>query len=198
MLSPGFVESDPVAMLPWYAVRVRTRSEVLVDRILKGKGFESYVPTYRARRIWSDRVRTVDSPLYPGYVFCRFEFERRLPILQSIGVLEVVNDGRKGLPIPEQEVQAIRTILKSQLEVSPWPYLRVGEKVEIHRGPLRGIEGILLSQKKNFRLVVSIPLLQRSVRVEIEGDWVRPLHSTIASPSRLSFTVPALREVATG
>ena len=171
----GYVELAPAPVLPWYAVRVRTRSEILVGDLLKGRGFESYVPTYRARRVWSDRVHTVDSPLYPSYVFCRFDFERRLPVLQSAGVMEIVNDGRKGLPIPEDEIQAIRTILQSNLKVGPWPYLKIGQRVEIRKGPLRGIVGILLVQKKNFRLVASIPLLQRSVNVEIEGDWVRPL-----------------------
>lgn len=160
---------------PWYAVRVRTRSELLADQILRGKGYETFLPTYQTRRIWSDRVKQLELPLYPGYVFCRFEFEHRLPILQSVGVMDVVNDGRKGLAIPEDEILAVRRIMESRLKVGPFPFLHAGQTVEIHKGPLQGIEGILVVQKKNFRLVVSIPLLQRSVNVEIEGDWVRPV-----------------------
>jgi transcription antitermination factor NusG len=167
--------------IPWYAVRVRSRSESLVDQVLNGKGFETFLPTYRSKRVWSDRTVELDQPLYPGYVFCRFEFERRLPILQSVGVVDIVSAGREPLPIPESDILTVRRIVDSQLRSSPWPFLRTGQRVEIHKGPLRGIEGILLVQKKNYRLVVSIPLLQRSVNVEIEGDWVRPLSSPLCA-----------------
>jgi len=172
-------EESQSHVFPWYAVRVRTKSELLVHQVLQGKGFETLVPTYKVRRVWSDRVKNVDMPLYPGYVFCRFEFERRLPVLQSVGVVDVINDGRKGLPIPEPEMEAIRKIVESKMRTSPWPFLQVGQRVEVYRGPLTGVEGILLAQKKNFRLVVSVPLLQRSVNVEIEGDWVRPVSSAV-------------------
>lgn len=159
----------------WYAVRVRSKSEFLANQALESRGLETFLPTYSSRRIWSDRVKHLQLPLYPGYVFCRFDFDRRLPVLQSPGVIDIVTDGRKGLAVSEQELQAVRRIVDSKLNVSPWPYLKVGQHVEVHRGPLRGVEGILLVQKKNFRLIVSITLLQRSVKVEIEGDWVRPV-----------------------
>lgn len=166
----------------WYAVRVRSKCEFLANQILENKGFETFLPTYASRRIWSDRVKNLSLPLYPGYVFCRFEFEQRLPILQSQGVVEVVNDGRRGLSIPENELTAVRKIVESDLKVAPWPFLQIGQRVEVHRGPLQGVEGILLAQKKNYRLVVSVTLLQRSVNVEIEGDWVRPVNSPVACP----------------
>jgi transcription antitermination factor NusG len=164
----------------WYAVRVRSKCEFLANQILENKGFETFLPTYTSKRIWSDRVKHLSLPLYPGYVFCRFEFEHRLPVLQSHGVVDVVNDGRRGLSIPEHELSAVRRIVESDLKVAPWPFLQVGQHVEVHRGPLQGVEGILLAQKKNYRLVVSITLLQRSVNVEIEGDWVRPVNSPAA------------------
>lgn len=170
----------------WYAVRVRSNCEFLANQILENKGFETFLPTYNSRRIWSDRVKNLSLPLYPGYVFCRLEFERRLPVLQSPGVVDIVNDGRRGLSIPEEELAAIRKIVDSKLKVTPWPFLQVGQRVEVHRGPLQGVEGILLAQKKNFRLVVSVSLLQRSVNVEIEGDWVRPVHTQEPRARRLA------------
>jgi transcription antitermination factor NusG len=172
-------EGEGPLRFPWYALRLRSRSEHLADQLLKARGVETFLPTYRARRVWSDRIKILDLPLYPGYLFCRFEYERRLPILQCSGVVDVVSDGRKGLVIPEEEIMAVRKIVQSELRCSPWPFLKAGQRVEIHKGPLRGIEGTLLVQKKNYRLVVSIPLLQRSVNVEIEEDWVRPLSSSI-------------------
>lgn len=168
----------------WYAVRVRSNREFLANQILENKGFETFLPTYNSRRIWSDRVKNLSLPLYPGYVFCRFEFEQRLPILQTHGVVDVVNDGRRGLSIPENELAAVRKIVESHLKVAPWPFLQVGQRVEVHRGPLQGVEGILLAQKKNYRLVVSVTLLQRSVNVEIEGDWVRPIRSIAQRPDQ--------------
>lgn len=177
-----FWRRSHILMLPsvadarlWYAVRVRSKSEHLVNHVLETKGFDTFLPTYDSKRIWSDRVKLLQLPLYPGYVFCRFEFEKRLPILQSLGVVDIVGDGKRGLSIPESELAAIRRIVDSKLKVSPWPFLRVGQRVEVHRGPLQGVEGILLAHKKNYRLVVSVTLLQRSVNVEIEGDWVRPI-----------------------
>jgi transcription antitermination factor NusG len=176
---PEFPNENSPGSFPWYAVKVRSRSEKLVDQVLNGKGFESYLPTYRSRRVWSDRTVELHEPLYPGYVFCRFEFERRLPILQSPGVVDIVRAGRAPLPVPQEDIMAIRRIVDSELKASPWPFLDVGQRVEICKGPLRGLRGILLVQKRHHRLVVSLPLLQRSVNVEIEGDWVRPLPASV-------------------
>jgi transcription antitermination factor NusG len=176
---PELPNENSQSSFPWYAVKVRSRSEKLVDQVLKGKGFESYLPTYRSRRFWSDRTVELHEPLYPGYVFCRFEFDYRLPVLQSIGVVDIVMAGRAPLPVPQEDIVAIRRIVDSELISTPWPFLDVGQRVEICKGPLRGLRGILLIQKRHYRLVVSIPLLQRSVKVEIEGDWVRPLPASM-------------------
>lgn len=164
---------------PWYVVRVRSNFEHIAHQVIMGKGYESFLPTYKSKRVWSDRTKEISLPLYPGYVFCRFDFDRRLPIITTPGVVEVINDGRRGLPVEETEIAAIRKIVGADLRLTPWPYLRVGQRVEVRRGPLQGVEGILLAQKKNFRLIVSIELLQRSVNVEIEGDWVRPLETPV-------------------
>lgn len=172
----GAASSD-WGVLPWYALRVRSNAERLAYQALTGKGFETFLPSYVSRRSWSDRVKVLELPLYPGYLFCRFDFDRRLPVLQSFGVLDVVGDGHRGIPIEEDEIASVRKIVNSDLKATPWPFLRNGQMVQVVKGPLRGVEGILLQQKKNYRLIVSISLLQRSVNVEIEGEWVRPIVS---------------------
>jgi transcription antitermination factor NusG len=117
----------------------------------------------------------MESPLFSGYVFCRFDVSKRLPILTTPGVVSVVGIGKQPLPIPDDELAAIKTILESAQYAEPWPYLREGQKVRLERGPLSGVEGIILKKKKSdkWRLVVSVTLLQRSVAAEVERDWVR-------------------------
>lgn len=160
---------------PWYAIRVRSRFESVSAAGLTGKGYDPFLPLYRARRRWSDRVKQMDLPLFPGYVFCRFDPASRLPVLTTPGVVNIVGYGRDPVPIDEKEIANIRAIIASGLPATPWPYLRTGQRVLIEHGPLAGIEGIVLELKKELRLVVSVTMLQRSVGVEIDREWIRPL-----------------------
>ena len=159
----------------WYAIRVRSKFERIVSTALSGKGYEEYLPCYRSRRKWSDRSKDLDLPLFPGYLFCRFDVELRLPILVTPGVISIVGIGKIPVAIADQEIDAIQTMVRSGLLLRPWPQLAVGSSVVIEKGPLKGLEGIALDIKKKYHLFVSVPLLQRSVSVEIERDWVRPL-----------------------
>ena len=166
----------------WYAIRVRSRFERVASATLAGKGYEEFLPLYRARRRWSDRSKELDLPLFPGYLFCRFDVqERLLPILTTPGVISITGAGRIPVPIPDPEILAIQIMIGSGLCVQPWPLLSVGSKVLIERGPLAGIEGVLLNADKRYRLVVSVSLLQRSVAVEIDRDWIRPISKGLAS-----------------
>jgi transcription antitermination factor NusG len=176
----SFTFPDPavaavVEVHPWYAVRVKSRQEHVVGMSLAGKGFERFLPLFRSVRRWSDRVKELDLPLFQGYVFARFDFERRLPILQTPGVVHVVGFGSQATPIPEDEIAAIQAVVGSGLPASPWPFLEAGRRVRVERGPLEGTEGILVSIKNRDRIVVSISLLQRSVSVEIDRNWIRPI-----------------------
>jgi transcription antitermination factor NusG len=150
--------------------------EAQVSISLRGKGYEEFAPVYRSRRRWSDRVKELELPLFPGYVFCRLNIrDRLLPVLTTFGVKGIVSAGRSPIPIDEHEIDAIRAVLRSGLGAQPWPFLQVGSKVYIERGPLAGVEGIILSTDKTYRLVVSVNLLQRSVAVEIDREWARPI-----------------------
>lgn len=160
----------------WYALHIRSKFERVASATLSGKGYEEFLPVYSSKRRWSDRQKEIELPLFPGYLFCRFDAqERLLPILTTPGVISIVGAGRVPAPIPEQQIDAIRTVIRSGLCAQPWPHLAVGSKVVIERGPLAGIEGVTLDVDKKYRLIVSVPLLQRSVAVEIDRDWVRPI-----------------------
>ncbi len=159
--------------LPWYALQVRPRWEKLAALALGQKGYDPFLPLYTSRNRWSDRYKDVSLPLFPGYVFCRFDLSRRLPVMTTPGILSVVG-GRTPVPVDSAELDAIATLVRSGLPASPWPFLKVGQRVRIERGALAGLEGILLSLKKDFRVVLSVSLLQRSVAVEIDRDWLSP------------------------
>ena len=159
----------------WYALHVRTRFEKVVARNLKGKGYEEFLPSYRRTNRWSDRTKQIELPLFPGYVFCRFNPSHRLPILTTPGVNAIVGMGKTILPVEERELENIRSVLKSDFCCEPWSYIEVGQRVRVEYGPLAGTEGIVTMLKNTCRLVISINLLQRSVAVEIDRDCLKPI-----------------------
>jgi transcriptional antiterminator NusG len=164
--------------LPWYAVRVKSNCERTVATLLEQRGYQRFLPTCKVRTCWSDRVKTADRILFPGYVFCSFNTNKRLPILSTPGVLHLVGVGKEPAPVPEMEMRALWTTLQSGVPLGPWPYLQSGDWVVVERGVLAGVEGIVTQIKGGYRLVVSIGLLQRSIAAEIDRDWVRPLRRT--------------------
>ena len=169
----SFLTAEADTLFPWFAVRTRSNFEQLTATVLRSKGLEEFLPVAMARRRWSDRVKTIETPLFPGYVFCRFDRSNRLPILTVPGVVSVIGVGKEPMPIPDHEIEAIETVLRSGLHSQPWPYLPGGQRIRIEKGALTGLEGIVVNGKKNeWRLVVSVTLLQRSVAVEIDRAWI--------------------------
>jgi transcription antitermination factor NusG len=163
-------------LLPWFALQVRSRQELTVAEYLRGQGFEGFLPLYKCRKIWSDRIKEVDSPLFPGYLFCRFNAEDRLPVLKAPGIVQIVGFNRMPVPVDESEITAIQTLMASGIPNQPWPFLGIGDRVRIQSGPLAGLEGLLTDFKGGFRLVLSVTLLQRSVAVEIDSALVTSLN----------------------
>jgi transcriptional antiterminator RfaH len=161
----------------WVALQVRARSEKLVTSALTAKGIEVFLPLYSTRRRWSDRIKEVQLPLFDGYVFCRMDLQYRLPALTIPGVIQFVGVGKTPVPIEDGEIAALQAVMRSGLPSTPWPFLRVGQRIRVEHGPLRDLEGILLQAKGSHRLVLSVSLLQRSVAVEIDRDCVAPVQS---------------------
>ena len=166
---------------PWFAVRVRSNQERTAILHLRQRGYEEFAPSYKSERIWSDRKKQIDQFLFPGYVFCRFNPDDRLPVLTAPGVVDLVGFGRVPEPIPNDEIERVRRMVESGLLVTPYPFLHVGQTVLIERGPLPGLEGMLVELKGKRRLVVSINLLQRSVSAELDRHSVRPVRAPAIS-----------------
>lgn len=160
---------------PWYALSVKVGREKSVACLLRNKGFSEFLPLYTSCRRWSDRIQQVELPLFPGYVFCRFDFHARLPILVTPGLFHIVGMGNTPAPVDPGEISALQSVVASGLLMQPWPFLRVGQRVIIQQGPLRNMEGILTEIKGQRNLIISITLLQRSVAVCVERAGVRPV-----------------------
>lgn len=159
----------------WYAIHVRSRHEKTVENSLRGKGYTVFSPSYCTRCKRVDRIAEIEVALFPGYVFCQFDCNKRLPILMTPGVVNVVGRGNRAEPVDDTEIASIRTIALAGRPVQPWPFLRMGQRIRLQAGPLAGAEGIFLRVKDEYHLVVSITLLQRAVSVVIEKDAVAPL-----------------------
>ena len=163
------------ARVSWYALQVRSRKEAYVASQIEGQGFECLLPTYKSIRKWSDRVKELEQPLFPGYLFCRFDFQNRRPVITTPGVLQIVGFGRTAAPVADEEIRALQLAVSSDIPKQPWPYLEIGQKVQVVYGNLTGLEGILVNVKGNHRVVLSVKLLQRSVALEVETSWLCPV-----------------------
>lgn len=167
-------EREPV--LAWYAIHVKSRVEKTIADCLARKGFEIFLPVQKCRRRWSDRYKEIEIALFPGYVFGRFDPRDRLPILTTPSVFAIVGDSISLTPIPPEQMESVRRLTVSGQIVEPCPFLKIGEKVSIERGPLAGVKGILTRIRNTWRVVVSVDLIQQSISVEVDRECLRVLH----------------------
>ena len=175
-----------IGVKPWFALRVKPNYEKPVATALRGKGIEEFLPLFRSRRQWSDRVKVMDLPLFPGYLFCRLNLEERMPLLTTPGFLYIVGIGKNPQPVDESEIEAIQSVLRSGVPVTPWPSLVVGQKVQLKHGPLRGLVGVLTKIANQHRMYVSVTLLKRSISVEVAPEWLHPVEESPAAVAEKS------------
>jgi transcription antitermination factor NusG len=154
--------------LPWFALKVRDRSEQIAMSGLLHKGYNPFAPTYMTRRVYRDRVKTFDAPVFPGYVFCQFDPVQKFVVLNSPAVNYIVQFGNVMTPVSANEIEAIRRAVAAGAK--PVAYLTVGQRVRIARGSLAGLEGVLLRAEGGPRVVISVVMLQRSIAVNIDSD----------------------------
>ena len=161
--------------LRWYAVRTRSRHEKQVRDRLATQGVEHLMPTVLRLSQWKDRKKEIEAPLFSGYCFARFSWQDRTTVLKVAGAVEIVGGGHSPEPIPDAEINALKSLMASKLPYDAHPYLREGMMVEVRRGPLEGVRGILLRKAKRHRLVISIHLIQQAAAVEIDAAEVAPV-----------------------
>ncbi len=170
----------------WYALCTRLRWEKKIESALRQHQLSTYLPLIQERHHWSDRSKTVEVPLFPGYLFVRTEgsSENRLGILQIKGVLGFAGARREGSELNESEIENLRLVLDHGSKVSSHPFLRAGQRARICSGALQGVEGVILSVNNRKKLVISVELIQRSVAITCDGYEVAPCQPVPASRVR--------------
>jgi transcription antitermination factor NusG len=161
--------------LHWYALRTRSRHEKLVRDQLAAQGVEPFLPLIERARQWKDRRKLVAFPLFPGYCFARFPVSLRVAVLSTTGVVQVLGNHDGPVPVPDAEIEAVRRLVTSTLPYDPHPYLREGMQVEVIRGPLAGVRGILLRKGTRARLVMGVTLIHQAASVELDALDVAPV-----------------------
>jgi transcription antitermination factor NusG len=159
----------------WFAVYTSSRHEKQVAKQMCERGIESFLPLTEKAHHWRKRATVrLQLPLFPNYLFVHIALLQRRAVLQIPGVLGIVGCGPIPCPLPDAEIEMLRTSVELG-RVEPHPYLDRGERVRIQAGPMAGLEGILLRKKNDLRLILSLDLIQRSVAVEIDTQDVEPV-----------------------
>jgi transcription termination/antitermination protein NusG len=159
----------------WFAIQTRSRHEKVVRDQLAAKSITHLLPLWRKRSIWKDRVKFVDVPLFSGYLFGYFALQDKITVLETVGVARLVGINGKPMPIPEEQIVAVRTMMEHRLPCSPHPYLVEGMRVRIKCGLLAGAEGILIAKKQRHRLVISLDIIHQAVAVDVDSAAIEPL-----------------------
>src|SRR5262249_31238528 len=171
---PGLGSASDLTFLRWYAACTHPRHEKLVARQLQERRIECFLPLYRDVRRWKDRRKELDMVLFPGYVFTRLDLRDRLRVLQLQGVTRFVCFYGKPAPLPVEEIESLRRGLEKGVYARSHPYLKVGRRVRVVKGPLAGAQGILLRTKEKCRVVISMDAIQQSVALEVDATDVVP------------------------
>nr|MBI3612151.1 UpxY family transcription antiterminator [Nitrospirota bacterium] len=159
----------------WYALRTRSRHEKQVREWLAKQEIERLLPSLVRVSQWKDRKKAIEVPLFPGYCFARFYWHDRLAVLKIPGVVQIVGGGSSPEPVPDEEIEALKKLMISTLPYDAHPYLREGMAIEVIRGPLEGVRGILLRKEKRYRLVISVHLIKQAAAVEIDAGDIAPV-----------------------
>lgn len=159
----------------WIAIQVRPRYELMTSDLLRYKGYETFVPTYRAERQWSDRRKELTRPLFMGYIFCRLSGKLQAPIMSSPGIIRIVGSRSDAAKIENHEIESLQRVIANRVSARPCSFLNVGDRVRILDGSLAGIEGILVRHKTRDRLVLSVTLVQRSIEIELQDVQLQAL-----------------------
>lgn len=162
--------------LCWYAAYTCANHEKRIAAQLGQRDIEHFLPMYEAVHRWKDRRMRLQLPLFPSYIFVHLLLRDRLRVLQVPGVVRLVGFGEHPTVLPREEIEMLRNGFRGELNAQPHPYLTKGRRVRIISGPLTGLEGILLRKKSNFRLIVSIDLIMRSIVVDVDAADIRPLN----------------------
>jgi transcription antitermination factor NusG len=153
----------------WLAAYTRSRHEHHVAHQLRLKELEFLLPTYQRFVRWSDRIKTSEAPLFPGYIFVHVTERERVPVLETMGVVHLVSTAGKPTVLPDEDVERLRTCTLRSGDVEPHPYLRIGHRVRVKHGPFAGWEGTLVEKQNSLRLVINVDQILKSLAINLHG-----------------------------
>jgi transcription antitermination factor NusG len=158
-----------IGIASWFAIQTRLNIEKTVEMSLFTKGYETFLPTYKQidRGPAGSSIR--EKPLFPGYLFCRILCAGGSKIVETPGVIRIVKFCGRPCEVPESQIEAIRTIVRTDTPRKPLQTLVCGATVRIEKGPLSGLQGVLMSDSDADWIVISIDLMGRSVAARIES-----------------------------
>ena len=138
----------------------------------------TFLPLVTEIRRWSDRKKKVELPLFSCYVFVKLvasNNDERMRVYRTNGVFRIVSMRGEAIPIPEEQIEALRTVVTQEVPWVEHPFLKIGQRVRIRGGSLEGVEGVLLSRNGDRTLIISVDAIQRSLAVRVEGYDVEAL-----------------------
>jgi len=162
----------------WYAVQTRARNEKAISERLQEQGFTTFLPLVTEIRRWSDRKKKVELPLFSCYLFVKLvagNNDERMRVYRTNGVFRIVSMLGEPIPVPDEQIEALRAVVTQQVPWTEHPFLKIGQRVRIRGGSLEGVEGVLLSRNGDRTLIISVDAIQRSLAVRVEGYDVEAL-----------------------
>ncbi|MGO9339966.1 MAG: UpxY family transcription antiterminator [Terracidiphilus sp.] len=154
----------------WYAVYTVPQHEKSVLKQLHIREIESFLPTYETVRVWKNRQQMkLILPLFPTYLFVHINSRERAKVLQSAGVLQIVGNGRECVPLPDSEIEFLRSDFCRQ-RIEPYRDLVVGERVRIKSGVMQGLQGTLVRKSNSMRFVLTLELINQCAGIHVDAE----------------------------
>lgn len=157
----------------WYALYTKSRHEKYIEKRLKEKNIECFLPVKTVQRNWKDRKKNVDFPLFPGYLFTKISLEEKNAVLDNKGAVCLVGNPQP-VSIPDEQIESVKIFIDNNIAFDPYPELQKGTEIIVKNGPLKGVCGILVEKKTTYRLVVNLDIINQSISTEIDVADIEP------------------------
>lgn len=169
---------EPVVIKPtllerkWYVLYTRPKFEKKITQEILYQDTECYLPVRNELRKWSDRMKSIQSPLFANYVFVKMHLSEKTRILSIPGVIRMVSFEGRPVSISQEEIDKIKRIEAKGSDLTTEYFYCIGDKVRVVQGIFSGLEGILLRKSNQVRFVIKLPVINQAVSVEIESCQV--------------------------
>lgn len=157
----------------WYALYTKSRHEKYIEKRLKEKNIDCFLPLKSVQRKWKDRKKTVDFPLFSGYLFTKIPLTDKNIVLDIKGAVCLVGNPQP-VAIPDEQIESVKIFMNNNIAFDPYPELQKGTEITVKNGPLKGVSGVLVEKKTSYRLVVNLAIINQSISTEIDVADIEP------------------------